>query len=322
MGIRHAAKRANAPADDEVAASPSGWEAVQFLDFERRVIDEAEAGLTAGMDSPDAIRLLRRIGLETWGRFLWELPKPVFPQLSSVMPTMSPAEVQRAWTGCDGEQLLLQSTPFVRYVMWAQATFGQQRGRDLAVLDFGCGYGRIARLMLKYVESDNLWGVDPWPESIDLAWQAGFRRDRFLQSEELPTSLPVPDSGFDLVYAFSVATHLSPTALTHALSAIKKCLNENGILVVTLRPREFWNGDFHDTIPKADRSEMLAEHDRQGVAFRPQDRREVEDVGVTFGDISWEVETFAGALPDWHVRDVERLAVDPYQVYVTLSPRS
>jgi SAM-dependent methyltransferase len=79
---------------------------------------------------------------------------------------------------------------------------------DKSVLDFGCGAGRIIRHLLPGAPGCELWGSD-----ID---EACIEWDRchlsppvsFVLHGEAPP-LPLPDAKFDLVYAFSVFTHIT-----------------------------------------------------------------------------------------------------------------
>ncbi|TCF98175.1 hypothetical protein BZM26_27090 [Paraburkholderia strydomiana] len=61
-------------------------------------------------------------------------------------------------------------------------------------------------------------------------------------SECLPTDLPFANCKFNLIYAFSVFTHLSERAATAALTACRKHIYEDGLMaitIVTVRPRPF-----------------------------------------------------------------------------------
>jgi hypothetical protein len=55
----------------------------------------------------------------------------------------------------------------------------------------------------------------------------------------LPTSLAVGDLTFDLIFAFSVFTHLSLRATGQALRPLRKYIRPTGLLVVTVRPIDY-----------------------------------------------------------------------------------
>ncbi|MEY3206086.1 MAG: hypothetical protein RLZZ21_2417 [Planctomycetota bacterium] len=84
---------------------------------------------------------------------------------------------------------------------------------------------RLLRLMLKFAPADGLHGVDPWHRSIDLCREHGIPC-RLALSDYVPRSLPY-DGPFDLVYAFSVFTHLSESTARAALSTIRRSIAED-----------------------------------------------------------------------------------------------
>ena len=266
----------------------------------------------------DAFMGLRRLGLEDFGYALLTMPNAAYPKLSRLLPAMADDEVQRNWTGNAGVPLLRQSAAFVRAVSY---NFARHTGRSLEgarVLDFGCGYGRLARLMYYFVDEPALYGVDPWDLSIELCRKAGLG-DRFRVSEYLPTALPVDDTQFDLLYAFSVFTHLSERATLASLRALRRCVAGDGLLVITIRPVEYWAHDPHTT--PAEQQSLAARHRSDGFAFNPH-RRAAVDGDVTYGDTSCSLDWLARAAPEWRVLATDRSLDDPFQRYVFLAPVS
>jgi hypothetical protein len=87
----------------------------------------------------------------------------------------------------------------------------------------------------------DLYGCDPWDRSIDLGKQDGLTVNLAL-SEYLPTHLPFTER-FHLIYAFSVFTHLSLRATRQCLDTLHGYIGENGVLVITIRPVEYWAAD-------------------------------------------------------------------------------
>jgi hypothetical protein len=130
---------------------------------------------------------LRRLGIDDFGEFLLSMPNLTFPKLSRLLPAMASDEVQRNWTGNCGIDLLKQTTSFVRAVSYS---FARLSGRSLdqaSVLDFGCGYGRIARLFYYFTDEDRFCGVDPWDRSIELCRESGLVKN-FHVSDVTPQS--------------------------------------------------------------------------------------------------------------------------------------
>ncbi|MDT9179481.1 MAG: class I SAM-dependent methyltransferase [Limnospira sp. PMC 1238.20] len=113
------------------------------------------------------------LGLDDFGMLLWSMPNAAYPKMSKILPKMATNEVQLQWTGSSGTDLLKQTTSFVRSVAHNFCKFSGNTLDNKSILDFGCGYGRIARLMYYFTNSDNLFGVDPWDRSIEICRSDG-----------------------------------------------------------------------------------------------------------------------------------------------------
>lgn len=165
------------------------------------IIRVAEALANEG-NQAEAIDLLRQIGLRQFGSFLWQLPHKDYPNLSAMLPAFPSEETQMLWTGASGERLLNETFAFVHSIVSARNTEDYRISTD-KVLDFGCGYGRILRFMEYYCDSTNLYGCDPWDESLKRC-QADRVPGTLMLSDYIPENLPFESGLFDFVYAFSV----------------------------------------------------------------------------------------------------------------------
>jgi SAM-dependent methyltransferase len=227
---------------------------------------------------------------------------------------MASIEDQDCWTGFHGEALLKQTVPFVRGLANAYA---DKCGRiaEARVLDFGCGYGRHLRLMSYFVDPERLYGCDPWPPSLETC-----RRDRMFghlaPSDSLPKALPFPGQ-FDLIYAFSVFTHLSPRATRQNLKALRNALRPGGLLALTVFPIEYW---VDDAVAQPDKMRMREEHRRSGFAFLPLEGDAALTVGdePTFGRTTMTVAYLLGTCPQFRLVGLDRALEDPYQSVVYL----
>jgi len=200
--------------------------------------------------------------------------------------------------------------------------FTRATGRPLEhanILDFGCGYGRITRMMYYFSGADQVYGVDPWDKSIETCRANGLTQN-FSMSECLPSTLPVPPRHFDLVLAFSVFTHLSERATFTCLNTISDYLKPDGLIAITIRPVEYWDVD-----PQARRLNLIDQqkekHNQQGFSFLPHDRPAV-DGDITYGDTSVSLDWLKGSFPKLKIAAVDRSLSDPYQMYVFLRKRS
>lgn len=99
------------------------------------------------------------------------------------------------------------------------------------VLDFGAGAGRIVRHALREDPEAEYWACDLDPRSV--AWmRANLLPLRVFEAREWPPT-PLADGSFDLVYAFSVFTHLLDEWSAWLLE-LHRLLRDGGILVVTV----------------------------------------------------------------------------------------
>jgi SAM-dependent methyltransferase len=281
-----------------------------------RAVRAIEAEAAAGAPVAALLARLRAaLSLDAFGLFMIGLPWQDYPALSRVLPRMAEDQVQRNFTGNCGEVLLGQTASFVRSLSY---NYGRLKGRGLEgarILDYGCGYGRISRLMYYFTDPDSLWMLDPWDLAVSLCREAGMA-GHLAQSDYLPKALPVPDAGVDLAFAFSVFTHTSRKATQRALGALRRSLADDGLLCLTIRPVEYWaaNPEY------ADRAEALAQqHARDGFAFAPHNREPIEG-DVTYGDTSMSVEFLQAEFPAWRVAALDWTLADPFQRYVFLTP--
>ncbi len=109
----------------------------------------------------------------------------------------------------------------------------------MRVLDFGIGWGRVARLWMKYLPPDQVYGCDAWEKSIDLAKKCRLK-NTIVHSDSLLDTLPFPEESFDLIYAMSIFTHLDEQAFVSCFKGISKMLKRNGGFLLTVRPNIFW----------------------------------------------------------------------------------
>jgi SAM-dependent methyltransferase len=287
-----------------------------MFEYTHGIVQEAERS-AQNKDLDAVLKILRSLPLTDFGELLFNLPQEDLPNLSQILPVMASVEVQNSWTGSNGISLLTQTLSFVRALEYAYAHIIGERLREKRILDFGCGYGRIVRLMYYYTSPHNIYGIDPWDLSINLCNEARLP-GMFFQSDYLPTNLPVGDVTFDLIYAFSVFTHLSPRAMNTSLVTLRKYIAPKGLLALTIRPVEYWNA-VHGTDVVPDSQPLIAAHRHKGFAYNPHPRPQVHG-DVTYGDASMTLEYLRDHCPGWRVVDYDRSIDDLYQIVVFMQP--
>lgn len=99
------------------------------------------------------------------------------------------------------------------------------------ILDFGCGCGRVIRHLAALAPAARLHGTDYNPALVDWCRRA-LPVAEFSQNDLAPPTRHA-DSAFDLVYAFSVFTHLTEP-LQHAwLAELRRITRPGGLIIIT-----------------------------------------------------------------------------------------
>ena len=274
----------------------------------------AQAEKLAGGDAAAFMEVLRTMPLEAFGKLLLGMPDARWPGLSARLPSMAPEDIQRSWTGASGEAVMQPAVGFVQLVDSAAARL---TGRGLvgkSVLDFGCGYGRMLRLLPWF--TDRVYGCDPWDASLQLCEQHRVW-GQLARSEYLPEDLPFGEEKFDVILAFSVFTHTSARALRTALAAIRRRISPGGLLVATIRPATYWQYivNWGGT---ADPKVMEAAHREKGFAFHPHGRAPI-DGDITYGDTSMTTE-YLGSHEGWTIAGQQGIKNDPLQLPIFMRP--
>jgi len=159
-------------------------------------------------------------------------------ELRSLLPELPSRELQEQFTGSAGDRTLTEAWHAYRLF---RETFNQHSGgtvgRHTRVLDFGCGWGRIIRFFTKDIAPDHLWGVDVNEIVISVCLETN-PWAKFELADVLPPS-PLAAASFDLVYGYSVFSHLSEKAQDAWLSEFSRIMRPGGILMLTTWPRTF-----------------------------------------------------------------------------------
>jgi SAM-dependent methyltransferase len=258
------------------------------------VLRVAHGDLLDAIDAaPDPVARLA----ESAGDDLWALAHSQdyggWPRLRAALPAVPPPDLQRIWNGRDGASLAEQSLAFLRLLREVAGGFDGRR-----VLDFGCGWGRLTRLLTREVPPERLYGCDPFELML------GHRVPATLAVHD-PRSERLPfDGPFDLAFAFSVFTHLSEAAAERAITALHAGLRPGGLLVITVRPPSWLPGDG---------SFRFVPH--EGGGFHPQRDDGPMDYGEAVVELSHVRERWA---PRFALRETRVLAGDPQQLVLVL----
>ncbi|HEY8776013.1 MAG TPA: class I SAM-dependent methyltransferase [Gaiellaceae bacterium] len=120
-----------------------------------------------------------------------------------------------------------QHADLVRDVLREQGAEIEDLG---ALLDWGCGCGRVLR-QWSGLPGAGVFGCDINPKMVQ--WCAANLDFAEVSVTELEPPLPYADSTFDLIYAFSVFTHLSEQLQQEWMSECLRVLRPEGYLLIS-----------------------------------------------------------------------------------------
>jgi SAM-dependent methyltransferase len=177
--------------------------------------------------------LFRELDDDLWAMLLTQEYR-AYPAIRALLPAVPEPALQEMWNGRSGLHLAAQSKGFYVKLREAFDRHGLRPLNEATVLDFGCGWGRLTRYLARDITPGRLFGCDPARGILDRC--RGFGVPATLaRSEFLPARLPF-EATFDLIFAFSVFTHLSEEAHRRCLETLHGSLGPGGILAITIRP--------------------------------------------------------------------------------------
>ena len=247
-----------------------------------------------------------------------------YPNILAFLPELPDPAIQAQWNGTTGVGLAAQGLDFYRRLRRLNERFGLAPLDRSRVLDFGCGWGRLTRMLARDTGPGMLFGCDPVEEILDECRQTGVPAS-LARSGFLPDRLPFEES-FDLIFSFSVFTHISEAAHEACLTAIHQSLSPGGILVMTVRPPAYL-GQNHLLDPAAERLAGEARPTLKGPAylFEPHPVEDHPQFGggeMHFGEaiitLPYLRERWAG---EFDLLDASLMVGDLYQVVVTMRKR-
>ncbi len=280
--------------------------------------------LNGAAQSGDVFAALRQFPLDVVADAMLEIPAD-YAAAKTALPSMAPDDVQDLWTGNHGHTLLFQSCAFARSLEHGFLKHTGKQLRDISILDYGCGWGRLIRLMYAFTAPKNIYGCDPWERSIELCQKSGIKANLAV-CDYLPTDVPFPETKFDLIYAFSVFTHLSENTANTVLAVCRKAIKEDGLLAVTIRPESYWH--IHNQNSYAvDVDSMHALHRSNRYAFNPQhlstQTGSPDSEGLnSYGDASFSLDYVRAHWTDWELIGTDVNLLDPYQSIIFLKPKT
>jgi len=154
------------------------------------------------------------------------------------MPGFTDSQFQVNTVGSSGvDSLRGEGFAFYKYIKAMAAKHGVTIGESTRILDFGCGWGRMIRFWFKDIKSENIFGIDVDSKMVDVC-------ENTLPCGNFSVTAPAPpcefaDGSFDIIFAYSVFSHLSSDMAEKWIVEFKRLLKNGGILVATTRDATF-----------------------------------------------------------------------------------
>lgn len=193
---------------------------------------------------------------ETW---FWALTDGYakHAELRSILPGVPDEEFQATYTGSSGKTSLREG--FNAYMLFKRLYEKHcgPIGECPTLLDFGCGWGRIIRFFLRDLPSSRLIGLDHSADAIKVCKETNPWTRFELIDPDPPTLLP--DNSVNLIYLYSVFSHLPESMHTTLLKEFSRILRPGGLLIATTRRRDFitWCASLRGDKDLADKPDWL-----------------------------------------------------------------
>lgn len=110
--------------------------------------------------------------------------------------------------------------------------------KNLNILDWGCGPGRIIRHLPEVIGNDcTYFGTDYNEKTIE--WCSKHLQDIQINKNTLAAKLPYKDNFFDVIYGISIFTHLSEQMHFDWYAELYRVLKQGGIMLLTTQGNNF-----------------------------------------------------------------------------------
>jgi SAM-dependent methyltransferase len=171
-----------------------------------------------------------------------KLPPEFLPLLfatwpGATIPGLPPEELQRNSVGASGFAALAEGYQMFRLVRGVCERYGRHTSQDAVILDYGCGWGRIIRFFLTVYDNRNVYGVDVDPDMVAYC-QSLIGTGRYAPTSGRPP-LDFEDGSIDVLYAYSVFSHLAPGLQDALIAEFYRIVRPGGFVFLTTRMRSF-----------------------------------------------------------------------------------
>lgn len=184
-------------------------------------------------------------------------------------PRCPDAALQVRLNGASGDPAFLEAFPFYKRILGYAKVLGIDVDENTRVLDFGCGWGRHMHYFWQIVKAENLYGTDIDPNLVELCSQL-FPSGNFVQNF-VKKPMPLEKDFFDIVWSYSVFSHLNEDAHMICMRDICRVLRPGGMFIGTTEGANFIDfcasfrdktkieNDWHENLGRVFKSEAEVE---------------------------------------------------------------
>lgn len=153
------------------------------------------------------------------------------------LPGFIDPEMQRIYVGSSGVAALNEANRFIRLMLDYARDNGLVFDERTRAVDFGSGWGRYTRFMLKYIQPDNLYGLEVNPGMTEHCRKA-FGMGNFLKVENFPPC-DLREDLVDLIFGYSVFSHLAPDCADAWIKEFARITRPGALVLMTTQGRDF-----------------------------------------------------------------------------------
>jgi 2-polyprenyl-3-methyl-5-hydroxy-6-metoxy-1,4-benzoquinol methylase len=153
------------------------------------------------------------------------------------LPAFPSDEIQANTTGQSGVDTLKEAFIFYQDCTETFRNLGAPIKPQHCLLDFGVGWGRIARFFLRELPAENIYGIDVMEEFVQICTRT-FRNNNFYVTPPFPP-IKIAAEKFNFIVGYSVFSHLSEAVCTSWMKEFHRILAPGGQLALTTRGRPF-----------------------------------------------------------------------------------
>lgn len=185
------------------------------------------------MNQQNAAKLPAPISDADWLDLQLE-PERALKEYGISLPPLPSDVIQQGFTARSGRENMQHAFAFYKYVLSMADLHGNPTGPR--ILDFGGGWGRIARLFLRETTPERIVIAEAMQRALDLLKDSPYT---VVRSQPLPPLRTIEGERFDLIIAFSVFSHLSESHFLAWVDYLLKLLEPGKLLVFTGRGQYF-----------------------------------------------------------------------------------